>query len=268
MTRKSMLRPITLVDSINKDGKPKIAQSDPQILLFSDNKKYLVKFKNNPQGNEMLMREFVCTSLAAHIGLPTVPFEIVNVPEEFLLKIDLKKYNFAPGNQFASLFLDNSMGLWVKTEKEQIVNRTILAGILVFDFWLRNIDRDESNILLSPIGDSHYFINIIDHGNCYPNKKELEKILNEPEKFELSNVHKWCLSMMDDEKELSYFLQKIMEVQESFISDLIDSTPADWLLSNKAKEELYRDIVEAKQVLADISKMLSSYIKTSDNNSN
>ncbi|MGM9989053.1 MAG: HipA family kinase [Bacillaceae bacterium] len=267
MRRKSMLRPIKLMDSINRDGQPKIAQSNPQIVIFSDNKKYLVKFKNNPQGDRMLMRELVCTTLATHIGLPTVPFEIVNVSDEFLLKNDLKKYNFTSGSQFASLYLDNSMGLWVKIEKEQIVNRSILAGILIFDFWLRNIDRDESNILLSPIGDSKFFINIIDHGNCYPNKKELEKILDEPEKFELSNVHKWCLSMLNDEKELTFFLQKVMGIQESFISDLIDSTPKDWSISNKIKKELYTDILEAKQVLADLVKILSGYIKNSSNNS-
>lgn len=266
MIRKSKLRPIKLMGSINRDDWPKIAQSDPQVLLFNNNKKFLVKFKNNPQGNKMLMREFVCTSLAAHIGLPTVPFEIVNIPKKFLLKNDLKKYNFTPGNQFASLYLDNSMGLWFKIEKEQIVNRSILAGILVFDFWLRNIDRDESNILLSPMEESTFFINIIDHGNCYPNKMELEKIMDEPETLELSNVHKWCLSMLNDEKELTFFLQKVLGIQDSYISDLIDSTPADWLISNEVKKEFYTDILESKEVLADVVKMLSSYINPSTNN--
>lgn len=267
MIRKSTLRPITLLNSINEDGQPKIAHSNPQILLFSNNRKYLVKFKNNPQGNRMLMRELVCTTLAAHIGLPTVPFEIVNIPKGFLRKNDLKKYKFTPGSQFASLYLDNSTGLWIKPQKEQIVNRSTLAGILVFDFWLRNIDRDESNILLRPFGDSKFFVNVIDHGNCYPNKDELEKILNEPETFELSKVHKWCLSMLNDEKELIFYLQKVMAIQENFISDLIYSIPADWLISNKIKKELYTDILETKQVLPDIVKMLSSYIKTSSNNS-
>ncbi|MGN1402272.1 MAG: HipA family kinase [Bacillus sp. (in: firmicutes)] len=264
MIIKSTLRPIKLIDSINEEGKSKIAQSDPQILLLSDNKRYIIKFKNNPQGNQMLMREMVCTTLAAHLGLPTVPFEIVDIPEEFLLQNELKKYNFAPGHQFASLYIENSMGLWFKTEKEQIVNRSILAGILIFDFWLRNIDRDESNILLSPMGESKYFINMIDHGNCYPSKKELEKMLTEPGKLKLSNVHKWCLSMLNDEIELTFFLQKVMKTPDSFIVELIDSTPADWFIPEEIKKELLKDILEAKQVLADIVEVLSSYINPSN----
>ncbi|MDM5187518.1 hypothetical protein QUF99_09340 [Bacillus sp. DX4.1] len=256
------LYPIRYVDTVNKKGKPVIAHSHPQIILFNDNKKYLVKFKNNPQGNRMLMREFIVTMLAKHLDLPTVPFEIAYIPEEFILINELDKYKFKHGNQFASLYLENCRGLWCNPEKNQMKNRDILAGITVFDFWLRNIDRDESNILLRPIGKSDYFIYIIDHGNCYPSKRELLKLIADPSKLELSVVHKWCLSMLNDEIELTDFLRKIMNVQESLIWDFIYSIPGDWQISDIAKKEFYTDIVEAKQVLPDIVEIISRYVQS------
>ena len=137
------------MDTINKKGQPEIAQSYPQIILFDNGNKYLVKFKNNPQGDRMLMREYVGTMLAQQLGTPTVPCEIVYIPESFILEVELDKYKFKQGNQFASLYIDNCMGLWLHPQKKQIQNRHILAGIIVFDFWLRNEDRDESNILLN-----------------------------------------------------------------------------------------------------------------------
>ena len=123
-------------------------------------------------------------------------------------KQELNKYKFEHGNQFASLYIENCIGLWLHPEKNQIQNRHILAGIIVFDFWLRNKDRDESNILLQPVGQSEYYIHMIDHGNCYPSKKALLELLADPSKLELSEVHKWCLSMVDDQNRTYLFSSK------------------------------------------------------------
>ena len=197
--------------------------------------KYLVKFKNNPQGDKMLMREYVATMLAQQLGIPTVPCEIVYIPERFILETGLDKYKFEHGNQFASLYIENCIGLWLHPEKNHIQNRHILAGIIVFDYWLRNQDRDESNILLQSVGQSHYYIHMIDHGNCYPSKKALFKLLEDPSKLELSEVHKWCISMVDDQTEMTYFLQKIINCRTQLIWDIIQSIPDDWKISDREK---------------------------------
>lgn len=260
MQKISKIYPIEYVGTVNKKGESVIAQSHPQIILCNDNKKYLVKFKNNPQGNRMLMREFVGTMLAKHLGLPTVDFKIAYIPEEFILKNKLNRYKFEHGNQFASLYLEDCTGLWFNPEKHQLKNRDILAGIIVFDFWLRNRDRDPSNILLKPIGQSDYFIHIIDHGNCYPSKEELLKLIADPSQLKLSSVHKWCLSMLDDKRELTDFLKKIMNVKERLIWEFISSIPGDWQIPSIEKKDFYIDIVEVKQVLPHIVKIISRYV--------
>src|ERR1700675_4010829 len=45
---------------------------------------YVVKFQNNPQHRRILVNELLGTRLAARLGLPTVPVEIVAVPEELI----------------------------------------------------------------------------------------------------------------------------------------------------------------------------------------
>ena len=256
------LRPLKYVDTVNKKGQPEIAQSHPQIILFDNGNKYLVKFKNNPQGDKMLMREYVATMLAQQLGTPAAPCEIVYIPESFIFETEHNQYKFEYGNQFASLYIENCMGLWLYPEKNQIQNRHILAGMIVFDFWLRNKDRDESNILLQPVGQSEYYIHMIDHGNCYPSKKALLELLADPSELELSEVHKWCLSMVNDKTEFTYFLQKIINLKDELIWDFIHSIPNDWNISDIEKKEFYKNIVEAKQVLPEVVNMISEYVQS------
>ena len=50
--------------------------------------------------------------------------------------------------------------------KINIVNRRHLAGIIVFDQWVNNIDRRRSNILLRPAPDWRLYM--IDQGTVFP----------------------------------------------------------------------------------------------------
>ena len=45
---------------------------------------YVVKFQNNPQHRRILVNELLGTRLAARLGLPTTPVEIINVSEELV----------------------------------------------------------------------------------------------------------------------------------------------------------------------------------------
>lgn len=262
MSNENKLSPKKYVRPVNKKGHSDIAQSQPQIILLSNGKEYLVKFINNPQGNRMLMSEYVGTMLAKHIGLPTIPFEIVYLPKEFITENKLDSHKFKHGNQFASLYIEDCSGLWFKPKKEQVKNREMLAGIVVFDFWLRNKDRDSSNILLEPSPKPNYYIHMIDHGNCYPSKRALLEMIDNPKKLQLSVVHKWCISMLDNKEELTYYLDKIVNLNNDLVRDLIYSIPDDWEISDEEKKKFYTDIVGAKQVLPKVVEIIKGYVKS------
>ncbi|RFU62968.1 HipA family kinase [Peribacillus glennii] len=260
MSNENKLSPIKYMRPVNKKGRSEIAQSQPQIIFMNNGKEYLVKFKNNPQGNRMLMSEYVGTLLAQHLGLPTIPFEIVYVPKEFITENKLDSFQFKHGNQFASLYIENCSGLWFQPNKEQVINREMLAGIVVFDFWLRNEDRDASNILLQPSPKPNFYIHMIDHGNCYPRKSTLLEIINNPKRLKLSVVHNWCMSMLDDKEELTFYLNKIVNFNNDLVRELIYSIPDDWGISDEVKKEFYTDIIEAKQVLPKVVEMMKGHV--------
>ncbi|HEY6267870.1 MAG TPA: HipA family kinase [Candidatus Acidoferrum sp.] len=54
------------------------------LMRCDDGFYYVVKFQNNPQHRRILVNELLGTRLAARLGLPTVPVEIVAVSQELI----------------------------------------------------------------------------------------------------------------------------------------------------------------------------------------
>ena len=78
-------------------GMPR-GSSRPQLILFSDGRQYIVKFKNNPvQGTRALVNEYVAGRLAQLLGLPVPPFKIVHIGKPFFKENPvLFRYRFRP----------------------------------------------------------------------------------------------------------------------------------------------------------------------------
>src|SRR6266436_4002879 len=54
------------------------------LMRCDDGHYYVVKFQNNPQHRRILVNELLGTKLAARLGLPTTPVEIVYVSEDLI----------------------------------------------------------------------------------------------------------------------------------------------------------------------------------------
>ncbi|PGL70121.1 HipA family kinase [Bacillus sp. AFS055030] len=226
------------------------------LFLFSNGKRYAVKCKNNFHGTRELVNEYVVGKLGQLLNLPIVPFEIVNMSEKEIQQIP-KKFSsqYQPGSQFASLFIENCTGLAKKPPHptiNEINNPDVLAGILVFDYWVHGSDRTKSNILLKRQPDGKIDIFMIDHGKCFPggykwNKEKLQK----SKKFKKDSVvHIWTVDILNDLNIASY-IEKIQALKEDSIVEVIQNIPVDWNVTHEEKEALFNYLKERKKTLAD-----------------
>jgi hypothetical protein len=88
--------------------KPLQGKSKPHLILFNNNLKYVVKFKDNPQGKKLVVNEYVVNCLAQYLTLPVPPFTVVSIPQEFINEHPhFPQHNHLAGLQFASLFIDH-----------------------------------------------------------------------------------------------------------------------------------------------------------------
>jgi len=120
------------------------------LMRCSDGFYYVVKFQNNPQHPRVLVNEMLGTRLAARMGLPTTPVEVVHVSEELIhltpdLCIELPRQRIPcrPGPQFGSRYPGDPHRLTLHDflpdpQLARVENLHDFAGMLVFDKWTCN----------------------------------------------------------------------------------------------------------------------------------
>ena len=110
----------------------------------------VVKFQNNPQHRRVLVNELLGTRLAARLGLPTTPAEIVEVGEELIrltpelvMEMPRARIPCQAGPQFGSRFPGDPRRTTLydflpDEHLSAVENVHEFAGMLVFDKWTCN----------------------------------------------------------------------------------------------------------------------------------
>ena len=230
-------------------------KSKPHLIQCSDGHRYLVKLKNNPQGTRSLVNEYVVSKLGLLLGLPIPPASYIQISQSFIQSNPLfEKYDFVPGNQFASLYIDGCTALSKEEPfpvRDQIQNHAIIPGIFLFDIWVSNQDRWKNNILLQPVKEGKFYLYLIDHGDCFPEGREwtIKSLKKSPNLRKFRSVHQWCLEQIKSSQELYPFLDRIEHLPLDHIQMVVHSIPHDWDVSTKEKNALVQHLISGKQKL-------------------
>jgi hypothetical protein len=154
------------------------------LMRCDDGHYYVVKFQNNPQHRRILVNELLGTKLAARLGLPTVPVEIVEVSEELIrltpdlaMELPRSRLPCQPGLQFGSRYPGDPRHValhdFLPDEQLRAVeNLHQFAGMLVFDKWTCNTNGRQTVFFLEGAdltgqGTWRYKTCMIDQGFCF-----------------------------------------------------------------------------------------------------
>lgn len=142
-----------------------------------DGRAYVVKFRNNPQGDIILINEFLAAVLASELGLPVPRSVIVDVPEEVANAVHTdklagtSKHPACAGLHMASLHV--GLSAQYRYEREishgdlvQVKNRKAFAGMLAFDKWVSNCDGRQA-VFYRFKNDNPFTAAFIDNGYCF-----------------------------------------------------------------------------------------------------
>ena len=233
------------------------------VILFSDGNKYVVKWNGTRKKRAReVVNEYVVGKLAELLSLPVVPFELVNIPKEFIKKtpeLKSKKYKFSSGYHFCCLFFENSNVFDDVSEnppsKGEVKNRVMLAGMTVFDQWVHNFDRTMSNLLLEHLSEGGFYVRMIDHGRCFPGEytwsSQTLSVIREY-KPDYQEAYQWVFSLLDDQKDLLAFVETIITLPNQSIYEVIQSIPKEWQVSVEDREALYQFLLEQKNHLPNV----------------
>jgi hypothetical protein len=145
---------------------------------------YVVKFQNNPQHARILVNELLGTKLAARLGLPTVPVEVVSVSEDLIrltpdlcMEMPRARIPCRAGLQFGSRYPRDPRVLTLHDflpdeQLCEVENLYDFAGMLVFDKWTCNTNGRQT-VFFCEEGKSEehevtrYKTKMIDQGFCF-----------------------------------------------------------------------------------------------------
>ena len=150
-----------------------------QLMLGADGAFWVVKFRNNPQGERVLANELIATRIAEAIGLTVPKSDVVEVSEWLTvnspeMQLDLGRGVRArceAGLHFGSRFVGGSMPGQVvdylpEPQLEEVKNLSEFAGMLVVDKWSGNCNGRQAVFERRP-RERKYRATFIDQGFCF-----------------------------------------------------------------------------------------------------
>lgn len=124
--------------------------ANAHLMLADDDAYYVVKFRNNPQHQRVLVNEVLCYSLLEHLGLPTPGWDLVEVSEdlvaaapELVMDQGYRTIGCEAGRHFGSRFpVDPSRQAvydYVPVSLlRELYNLEAFLGMVPFDKWISN----------------------------------------------------------------------------------------------------------------------------------
>lgn len=234
-------------------------KSNAHLIEFNDGQKYVVKYFQ-PGFEKSLANEWVAYCLARYLGLP-VPFsQIVEIPLEFSEGIPELTYLPEARYQFATEYIPGCQDAHEVPLVEKITNHGQLAGIIVFDYWLTNLDRTRKNVLLKKQAEGAYQLGIIDHAEIFGSYDwVLEDVEKLPATIIKSATHQLLTRFIEDEQQFSDQLELIQKIPIFLIEEIVAIIPDEWQVSREEKKAIVSTLVNRRykalpKVMAKFSK--------------
>ncbi|WP_102349258.1 HipA family kinase [Bacillus sp. Marseille-P3661] len=240
------------------------------VILCSDGNQYVMKMNTVSKRPKEMVNEYVFGKLAKLLSLPVIPFELIQLNEEFIKStpaLYANKPNYDPRLRYGSLVIENSIVFADKLEtppsKQEIINRNMLAGMIIFDQWVYNSNRSINNLLLQHTDKGGYYVHMINHDRCFPggyrwNAKTIGS--QKPEYRMLNQVYRWCYSMLDDDKLLVKFAERIKALPNEWIYEVIVSIPDEWEVTSEERETLYQYLIKEKVRMPKVASLFRKVI--------
>lgn len=210
-----------------------------------------IKGMGNPAGLGSLVSELVCAELAAWFGLTVPDFAIVQVDD---LEIPLKGWGTVQrGPAFASRSVDLRAADGTDTFLKRLRDPRDVAKLVLFDTWVRNVDRcpppdaldplpNYENLTFEPIPRG-YRIVAIDHTHCFT-EGDLAADIHDPLIQTDDRVYGFFHEFRPflDAAAVHEAAAKLGQIDDAFVRQVVRAIPAEWGMTGGEREALVTTI--------------------------
>lgn len=219
-----MIREITAERALKAVGR---GASRPWFMLGGDRFEYVTKFYR--QGSKAMVNELVGAILARMLGLPVPEVRLVNVPIE-MMRPEMGS-GVAPGLHVGIRKIDAMTDfetLDVAAKKLNLINRDALYGVICFDNWVYNIDRNnDGNSLIEKVERRHKY-HMVDFDCCFGYEWTVDDLGSYRTAGSVDTLP-FIREHATDRSRFGRWLEAIEGVSDAQIRRAVRSVPGGWL---------------------------------------
>tara|TARA_R110001599_G_C12259430_1_gene660357 strand:+ start:335 stop:1024 length:690 start_codon:yes stop_codon:yes gene_type:complete len=191
----------------------------PYLCTADNQKKYVIKRQR--AGFEGCIKELLLAKLGQSFGLPIPDCQLVYIDQTLLEYNDKYKSEIGEGTAFASEFIIDLQE--VNYRKLESLSLSVLRDLYVFDYWVRNADRNLTEHGGNPnlfYKQSSLDVIVLDHNLAFDNE------FIEKDHQQLHACSRFWSAQIDFESQQRY--QEKMTNALQCWDDLIGKIPCDW----------------------------------------
>ncbi|MDX3911653.1 MAG: hypothetical protein QHC67_17880 [Sphingobium sp.] len=245
--------------AINRVIQP-ILSSTQVVKVATDLGVGFLKGMGNPAGNESLAQELVGSELACAMGLRVPVFAVINVEG-----IDIQMESAGPiafGPAFISRELRGSTSAGEDTFVRRLTNPEDIARLVVFDTWVRNLDRcppadyldprpNRDNLFFTPVRRKFEMV-VFDHTHCFV-EEDLESGLAGAHFVGDDRVYGAFPEFKDflTARALRNALADLARIDGSVIREIVRAVPQPWGPTTAVRDRWIEQLMGRQQRVGD-----------------
>jgi hypothetical protein len=236
----------------------------PHLFRANNKKFYIVKLQNNPLGPKVLVNELLAIKFGKLMDLCFPPGGIIQITEDTLQQNPrLMASGAQAGLHFASQLIHHTKYM-EKQHLAKALNKTQLAGVILFDHLFHNADRTSNykNLLIKQ-QEIGYKIVAIDNSHLFIYGKWTEKLLERlgtKIKIYYHYSYGWLLRYYLSYKDFFPYLEIVSKISNEQIEQLVQEIPLEWLPDKQEKQALINYIKLRRDRLEELWEKLSKHI--------
>lgn len=236
LTRQVLVRIVVATEDLRKAVR---GVSQAHFFKCDDKAEYLVKF-SVAGGDKTVINELVAGTLAQGMNLPVPEIVLVNVPKSIIDNSeDLTKRKISAGLHIGVMRIDAEDFNYFDEErlkKYTLENPNDLHGVLAFDNWVLNIDRNNAgNNMLQVLSKNKVHYHMVDFGHCFHGSQWAAELETRKDMKELMRVFPFFLKHIKDLKEFDGWFNKIEKFSDAEVDSIVASVPSSWNLGEAEK---------------------------------
>lgn len=238
------------------------------LVLDTSDIPWVVKFKDNPQHERIVVNEYLATRMAQDLGFTVPECRPIHVNPSLIESFSPPRPTSStlaePGISrihFASKFVGGLLPGRVADAlpggvRCEVVNANESAGILAFDMWVRNKDRRQ-NLFVRQGMSRRYRTVWIDNGHCFGAGSWSLQSFVEQSAYGNSSPHS-----LIDFAEFNPWLQRIERFPAARLLEITAEMPREWLAGQES--HLQRMLEELISRRSSVRELLASRIRLQD----